>query len=590
MTMGTAAVAQPVDATTERRKRWPVDGFALAALAFTLLAWAALLSPDYFMGAHDAHHSLFFPLQFEAGLRAGDWLPRWGADFAHGYGYPIFVFYAPLTFYLWAGIHLTGIAGTVATTKIVFALGFLLAAAGIYHYAWSLWRRRAVALLAAAVYTLLPYHLLNVYVRAAFAEFMAMALLPWIALAFRRLIQRPTPQHLAFAALSYGALLWTHNITALTFTPLLALLIVAELWLNRGRGAAGLWRRSWPVGVSLGLAVALGTAVWLPGLSEQADIAIEQWSLQSYQYADHFVYPWQLLDPTWGYGYSSPGATDGMSFQLGIVPLALALFALFVARRREREAAARHWALLFAIALAIYVLLMMPISKPFWDLGPLSTLIQFPWRLLAVIALPLSLLAGYAARGMAARETLSPALLIALLALVVTTWGYALPQATPPNPRDETQQTWRDYEATYPDMVGMVAQTEIQPADSPLLAALQANELPQRFQALDAGTVVTQIEQQGSRARARVQSEGPTTLRYLSYDYPGWRATVDGVPTAIRREAPLGLMLIELPAGTHEVTVEFGNTPMRSLAELLSLLALVAIVGVAAVGWRRAAA
>ena len=576
--------------TEEQRPRPPVDGYAVLALGLTLLAWFALLAPTYFMGAHDAHHSLFFPLQFEAGLRAGDWLPRWGADFAHGYGYPLFVFYAPLTFYLWSGIHLTGVAGTVASTKVLFALGFLLGAAGMYRYARSLWGSRVVALLAALTFTLLPYRLLNVYVRAAFAEFMAIALLPWIALAFHRLIHRPTWGRAAWAAASYGALLWTHNITALTFTPLLGLLILVEwvsLWRAGAETGRALWQRVWPVVGSIVLAVALGTAVWLPGLTEQAAIAIEQWSLQTYQYADHFVYPAQLVDPRWGFGYSTPGPNDGMSFQLGLVPLVLAGVGVASAIKHTARPTERLWVIVWAIALVVYVALMLPWARPLWDLGPFSTLIQFPWRLLAVVGLPLCLLAGYSARWLAAGDVLSPALGLAMLLMVLTVLPYTQPQPTPPNPRDETQLTWRDYEARYPDMVGMVAQTEVQPTESPLLPAFEANETPQRFQPLDAEVQITQVEQVGIRAAAIVVSEAPATIRYLSYDYPGWQATVDGRPVAIRQEPPLGLMLVDVPAGEHRVELRFGDTPLRRAAEWVSLLSLVAIAGMALLGARQ---
>ncbi|MBA3531950.1 MAG: hypothetical protein H0T73_08535, partial [Ardenticatenales bacterium] len=205
-----------------------LDPFAFLALLLTIFAWAPLLGSHYFMGAHDATHSLFFPIEFDKAIQDGFWLPRWGPDFAHGYGYPMFVFYAPLSFYIWEGFHLTGLFGVVASTKATFVVGFLLAAAGMYAYARALWGRPA-ALLASVAYTYLPYHLLNIYVRAALAEFMGMALLPWIALAFRRLIHRPSPLTMAAATASYGALLWTHNITALLFTPVLGALILVEV-------------------------------------------------------------------------------------------------------------------------------------------------------------------------------------------------------------------------------------------------------------------------------------------------------------------------------------------------------------------------
>jgi hypothetical protein len=574
-------------------QRVRIDRHALLALVLALFAWAPLLSPNYFMGAHDAHHSLFFPIQFHEGIRDGFWLPRWGADFAHGYGYPMFVFYAPLTFYIWESFHLTDLFGVVASTKATFALGFLLGAAGIYAYARDLWGRSA-ALLAALVYTYLPYHLLNIYVRAALAEFTAMALLPWITLAFRRLVRRPSVATVAAAAGSYGALLLTHNITALLFTPLLAASILWELaQVTRAQGGfrhfgvAPLFRRILPVAGSALLGVALSTAVWLPGLTEQADIKIEQWALQTYRYEDHFVWPSQLLSPEWGFGYSVPGVDDGMSFQLGIAALGLAILGLSQLWLKGQGARLRNGetVIFYAVSLAVLVALMLPPARWIWDLSPLSTLIQFPWRLLAVAALPLALLAGSAAPLLApGNEPMAPGLVLAGLLVIGASLGYTQPQTTPPNPRDETQQTWRDYEAKHPDMVAMVAQTQVQPTNSPMLAALEANETPQRFEAVTPGITIEQLHAGGGSGRARVVAEQPGTVRYLTYWYPGWSATLNGEPIEVRTDGgELGLMEVDVPAGEHILAFRFGDPPLRRAANTVSLVSLLGLTGL--VGW-----
>lgn len=590
------AGARPYPAQTKETaqvvQRVGVDRYGVLALALTLFAWAPLLSPNYFMGAHDAHHSLFFPIEFHKGIQDGFWLPRWGPDFAHGYGYPMFVFYAPMVFYIWESFHATNLFGVVASTKAVFAVGFLLGAAGMYAYARDILGRQA-GLLASLVYTYLPYHLLNVYVRAAMAEFMAMALLPWIALAFRRLVRRPSVATMAAAAGSYGALMVTHNITAVLFTPLLGMSILWELGqVGRAHGGLRHWvaptlRRVLPLAASIALGVALGTAVWLPGLTEQGDIKIEQWALQTYRYVDHFVEPSQLLSPEWGFGYSVPGPDDGMSFQLGIAAVGLAILGLLQFWMRERGATLREaeTMVFYAVSLLIMVGLMLPAALWLWELGPVSTLIQFPWRLLAVAAMPLALLAGSAAPMLAADDaSLAPGLVLAGLVVVGASLGYIQPQTTPPNPRDETQQTWRDYERKYPDMVAMVAQTETQPADSPMLAALDANETPQRFEAVTSGVAVEQQYVGGGSARARVVAEQPGTVRFLTYWYPGWAATLDDEPVTVRTDGgELGLMEVDVPAGEHTLAFRFGDPPLRRAANSVSLVSILVLVGL--VGW-----
>ncbi|MGH2543768.1 MAG: 6-pyruvoyl-tetrahydropterin synthase-related protein [Ardenticatenaceae bacterium] len=571
-----------------------VDPYALLALLLTCFAWASLLSPNYFMGAHDAHHSLFFPIEFHKGILDGFWLPRWAPDFAYGYGYPMFVFYAPLSFYIWESFHVTDLFGVVASTKATFVVGFLLGAAGTYAYARDLWGRH-VALLAALVYTYLPYHFLNIYVRAALAEFLAMGLLPWIALAFRRLVRRPSLLTAAGAAGSYGALLWTHNITALLFTPLLGALILFELFLlARERSGIthslkALLPRVGAIGASIALGVAIGTAVWLPSVTEQNAINISQWAMQTYRYADHFVYPSQLLSPFWGFGYSLPGSQDGMSFQLGTAAVVLAGLGVWELAGTN-SSSNREWVLFHLVALLALVGLMLPPAVVLWDAAPLATLVQFPWRLLALLALPLALLAGRAALFLShgVGSGIAPGLAVAILLVLASSVKDAEPQMTPPNPRDETQQTWRDYERAYPDMVAMVSQTGVQPTTSPMLAALEANETPQRFEALTPGVTITQLHVGGGSARARIVASTPASIRYLTYWYPGWSASLDGEPLEIRQDGgPLGLMQVEVPAGAHLLAFRFGDPPLRRAANLVSLGSLLILGALVAVGSRQ---
>src|SRR5919201_5615183 len=43
-------------------------------------------------------------------IAQGIWYPRWAPDFVFGFGYPIFNFYAPLSYYLAAPLHWLGLS------------------------------------------------------------------------------------------------------------------------------------------------------------------------------------------------------------------------------------------------------------------------------------------------------------------------------------------------------------------------------------------------------------------------------------------------------------------------------------------------
>ena len=244
-------------------------------LLLTVFAWAPLLAPGYFLRAHDAAHSLFWLVEFDQGIRDGFLWPRWAPDHALGFGYPLFTFYAPLVFYVAEFFHLLGLS-VVSAIKVVWGLGYVLSGLSMYALARRLWGR-GPALIAALLYVYAPYHLANNYVRAALAEFFAMALYPWVLLTFYELLLQPGRRRLAWAALSFGLLLLTHSVTVVFFPPVLVALIV--YWL-----AGMAWRTRRLPWAATGRALLAGVggimlaAVFLlPAILESRYIVQEQW-------------------------------------------------------------------------------------------------------------------------------------------------------------------------------------------------------------------------------------------------------------------------------------------------------------------------
>ena len=67
-------------------------------------------------------------------------------------------------------------------------------------------------------------------------------------------------------------------------------------------------------------------------------------------------------------------------------------------------------------------------------------------------------------------------------------------------------------------------------------------------------------------------------MRIRTFNFPGWKAYVDGVETEIKTEKDVGAILINIPKGRHALVVRFEDTPIRYYAKLLSLVSLVSII------------
>lgn len=553
-------------------------------LALSIFAWGPLLTPVYFLKAHDAAHSVFYLTEFHQGIQDGYLYPRWGPDHCLGYGYPTFIFLAPLPYYVAEVFHLLG-AGPTAAIKITYALAFILSGLAMYAFVKRLWGSGA-GLLSAVVYTYVPYRLVDIYVRSAFFEFCAFVFFPLILLLFLELVETGQLRYLALAGLAYAGLILTHVVTAFLFTPLL---VAYVLWLVLRKAGTGLrqWLRlsRFPLAAAF-LALGLSAVFVLPVLVERNYIAQEQWTRATYGYDQHFVYPFQLLSALWDYGYSVEGPEDTLSLQLGLVAVTLSLVvAVLVFQRRT---SGRGMVPFFLGLTLVIILAMLPVSLPLWRLLPVAALVQFPWRLLALTSFTLSVPAGAIVPGLTSeayrnqraegkRErapATNPGLYVLLLAVILASFGYTLPEYTELPPRLETPAAPLDFELANLDMVCMVAYTKQQPRSTPLVAQYLAGEPLVKAHALTEGATVEMVRHSGGSEEIIVRSSQEATIQFYTYYFPGWRGYVDGQEVPIRPEGPHGLITLDVPAGEHQVEIRFGDTPIRVVGKVISLLSL----------------
>lgn len=571
----------------------------LVVAALSLAAWAPLLTDGYFLNAHDAAHSLIFVTQFEQSLRDGAILPRWGPDFAFGYGYPLFVVYNPLSAGLAGLLSLAGL-GTLGGVKAVYLLGFVASGLTMYLFVRALFGS-AAGVLAGVLYVYAPYRFVDVYVRSAAAESLSFVFPPLVLWAAYRLAHPRGPRLGVVIAggLALGGLVLTHTGMTAMVAPLLAawaLFLVARRGCRLRCHPAFALRSVGATVTSLaamgGVALAVSAAYWLPMLAELRYTKSDQWT--GYPFTDHFVYPFQLLSPDWGYGFSGPGPRDEMAFQLGILLVVLTLLA--ISRLGQRRS--RGTVLFFLGATAVALALLCPPALVIWEAVPLGSVIQFPWRLLGIVALTTAVVGGAALPALADR--LSPALaalnrrpgLLAplLLLAVVASQAYAVPQATPVTANDVAPGAVVEFELRWENRTGATAfATEI-PTTSPLVEQYRAGRPLQKAVAADPEATVTMLHHGGSSDVVRVTAPRPTELTFLTYDFPGWTVYLNGERVPHRRAGPHALIALDVPAGEHVVAARFEHTPVRLAGELISGVTLLGLLALAlGVLWRRAA-
>ena len=592
------------------------DPNLLLVILFSLFTIGPLLQPGYPWDAHDARHSVYFLFEFNQGIQDGNLYPRWQPDFAFGYGYPFFNIYGPLSTYVGEAFHLVGFSFTEAI-KIVLALSVVASGLAMYGFVKQVLGRRA-GLVAAVAYMVIPYRLVDLYVRTALAESAAYVFVPLVLWGVWAALYRPRLVNVLGLAFAYAALLVTHPLTALLLT-LILVFYVAVLALARVNDEQP-WRQLsrssfWPllghlgnvlIPAALGLVLGLGLSAFflLPAMTENRFVRVDQWYGGRYAWGGDFVEFFQLFAPRWGFGTSVPGPDDDISFQLGVVPIVLSLLALVPlfsnSLRARLSPSARRLIAFFAVLTAVVVYLMLGASAPVWQILPLARLAQFPWRLLALTVVSMAFLCGAAARGASRVDSPLPdtSTLILVALLVLGSLPYMRVEVS-------TQEV---------SLAGLMQFQ--QSADEMTGSTAWATQIPGWSDLADyhiAGEPVTSrvnydyLYRQPGRVRARTldlrpdselveySAQRPVLITFNTFYYPGWHAylldpetntVLEELPISLRGE--LGLITVRAPEGVARVLLRFEDTPVRKLGLAVSLasLALAAILALTGLALR----
>ncbi len=529
-----------------------------AWLALPFLALPAVL-PYFLTGfpeTADGHLHLLRLALIDRYVGQGWLYPRWLPDLVLGRGYPLLNFYAPASYYLAEGLHLLGL-GYQHAMALTFALLILLAGGGMYLLAGEVFgsSQRAARLLAATAYMYAPYLMANSFVRGAVAEVGAQALLPWVFWTTHRLLLRGQPRRdLVPAALAIAALAVMHNITLL-FLPLVWLAYVLVLWWQGGR------RRNlllWAAAAGL-LAMGLSVFFWLPMAVERAYLSNAAYKISA-RFLHENVWTWgDFLDLNffYKYGYAVP-------YRLGIVQLGLAVAGFFLARRKDAI-----WLFFGALALAAGFAIGQW-TLPIWLNTKVLLTVQFPWRLLSILSVPLALFTG----GLVVRLRpgwVRAAVTVAVLALIVVSqrpqpsWVTSMPLDIAPISPASAAHFELDSGA-----LGTSNSSEFVPGwvksshflDAPGTVPDAAGAV--RLRSANAFDMVLQVSGEG----------GP--LRANTFFYPGWTAKLDGRDVPAYPSTTLGLLTVDVPAGNHELSLAWHDDTLARVASVITLVALLA--------------
>ena len=587
-------------------QRWryrPDWGFCIA-LILALVAASSFLTRSGLPRQTDAELHVYRAAELGHTLRSGALYPRWAPDLYYGYGYPIFNYYAPLTYYLSNAFDLLPGVDIVGGVKAVFVLGLLVASAGAYLLGRELFGP-APGVIAAASFTFAPYIVfVDPHARGDLAEHFAICLVPLSFYAFHRLLSGVGGWRAFFGSvLSLAAIVFSHNLLGLVASALLLGYWSWFVLLGRGRAWAG-----WGI-LAFVVAAMLIAFFWLPFLLERNAIKLDVIDSEGghFDFHNHFLTLGELLAPS---PVLDLGATaPRFPYNLGLVQWLLALPALAVMTfgvkralrergRGEKEAVRQggrlcpaallrplSFFLLMAIAL---VFLMLPTSAIIWERIPGMRYFQFPWRFIAPANLMLAVCAAGGISLLPAGRWLHRGTATGLLAILL----FALPTLYPPmwspdfggvSPQDII--AWeKEYHALGTTSTGDflpvdAALAPIHPMPSLVESYAQSGPVDRVNRAvLPDGATVEIVDQRACYDRFSVYTPKEFVFRLYIFYFPGWHVYIDGQDAEIDVAGPEGFITVVMPEGAHDVLVRFEDTPPRTAGWIVSAIGLAGLV------------
>jgi hypothetical protein len=561
-------------------------------LPYLILPSAALIAilPLLIHGCSCGHDFDFHLLSWmEAGRQFlhGNLHPHWAYTPAYNAGEPRFVFYPPLSWTLGA---LLGLILPWTWTPLVYTwLALTVSGLTLYRLARDFTTSTA-ALLAAAFYTVNPYMLFTAYERTAYAELLAAA---WIPLLLHAILRKQvTIPRIAIPI----ALLWLTNAPAAVMSCYaLALITAIRLIVSArvpgaplpasGTGASEprtTSRLQLALNSAAGTLLGLGLAAFyiVPAAYERHYVQIAMAILPGMRIQDNFLFHHTADIP-----HDQVLRTASLIALILIALTAITLTIVYVRHRAkitngaslrlERSelesspyfADVRHVLASIAILPIAITLLLTPITAFIWNHAPELVFLQFPWRLLAILAAILSLTAAFALSPLKLKPIPIAALVLTLAAALTCPTYVVFHQSCDEEDTVQARQTlFHSTHGTDPtdEYTPITADNDSLAHNNPAFwlsqnpdAKAPANATP--------GPAPT---------RLTITSPIPQTLILNLRDYPTWRITLNQTLIATRQQRDDGLIAIPIPAGPSTVSIAYAQAIDQTIGTILTALSL----------------
>lgn len=530
--------------------------FIIASSLIAFISASSLLSPGL-PPTHDGEYHVMRFQEFYKVLNEGVLYPRWAPDFNNGYGIPLFNYVYPLPNYVASLLHFLGFS-FIESFKLNLILATIVGSVFFYLWTEKYWGKIG-GLVSSVFYAFSPYHLLDIYVRGSVGEVWSLGLFPGLLWAYQKFFETKKILFFIFSVLLLALLIFSHNILALIFF-IFFIFYSAFLILNKKSKSQVILGDLKDLGLISVLGLGSSSIFWLPAILETNYVR----GLQIFDPTMHFPKLYSLIYSSWGYGFSGQGVSDQMSFQIGIANLIVVGASLLGFKYIK----SKKIILFFLASFIITLFLITPFSSFVWKNLTFLSYIQFPWRLLSLIIVLSSFLAGFLVSDLLFKDKQKKILLAILL--IFLSVGLSLKYSRAPfhHQRDDQHYFSRSNFTDGTNSPGNVFNT------AQFNPKLEKSNLRLSGEKSD----IKILGNKSTKINARVKSQEEDIIFANIAYFPGWEVRVDNreVPININKD---GLFEFTVPPGESIVEVELKNTKIRLISVVLTIFSFSVLFG-----------
>ena len=538
----------------------------IAILSF--FAFRPILIPGFFPIHDDTQVTRVF--EMTNAIKDGMFPVRWSSDLGFGFGYPIFNFYAPFAYYVGAIFNLL-VSDPLIATKLMMIAGIVIAGLSMFVLAKEFFAVKG-GMLSAILYLYAPYHGLNIYVRGDVAEFYAYAFIPLVFYGLYKIYKENLLRYVFISSAFFALIIISHNLTALMLTPFFVLFALILGIKDRKKILSFL--------TSFVLAFMLSSFYFIPALLEMNYTNVLSQVGGGADFRDHFVCISQLWTSLWGYGGSTKGCIDGLSFMVGKTHILLSVFTLSLIvllffykkiKLNVKDKENIFFVLLFFVFSIFSIFLMLDVSKFFWEILKPMEIFQYPWRFLTVLSFTVSFISGgliwIVGKFLKGYYLWILTFVIIFLAIVLNVKFFA-----PQTVIHKTSLDYVDLEKIKWDISKISSEYMPKGFDKPKqkseIANISSIEGPDiQILSINKKTQVIDLEIEASRQRDIVFP--------LAY-FPGWKAEQNG-KTITLSEDKKGTLL-KVPKGKSQIRFYYASTTIELVSNLITLAGIFSLI------------